>query len=92
MGSAYGHPVIEIADSGCSYPDAPHPKENNRVPDARRIAFFREELTELARAIPDGARIRAFQRGACSTISNGLMDMRSVMGLLTSTFATKRAL
>jgi beta-glucosidase len=56
----YDHPVIEITESGCGYLDAPYDKEKGRVPDARRIAFFREELAELARAIADGARVRSF--------------------------------
>jgi beta-glucosidase len=56
----YNHPIIEITESGCSYLDTPYDKENGRVPDARRIEFFRSELAELARAIEDGARIRAF--------------------------------
>ena len=30
------------------------------MPDARRAEFFREELAELARAIADGANVRAF--------------------------------
>jgi beta-glucosidase len=56
----YNHPIIEITESGCSYLDTPYDKENGRVPDARRIAFFRAELAELARAIADGARVRSF--------------------------------
>jgi beta-glucosidase len=56
----YNHPMIEITESGCSYLDGPYAKEGGRVPDVRRIAWFREELTELARAIRDGARVRAF--------------------------------
>lgn len=56
----YNHPIIEITESGCSYLDQPYAKEGGRVPDARRIAWFREELTELARAIRDGARVRCF--------------------------------
>ncbi len=56
----YNHPIIEITESGCSYLDSPYEKENGHVPDQRRIAFFREELAELARAIQDGARVRAF--------------------------------
>jgi beta-glucosidase len=56
----YNHPTIEITESGCSYLDAPYEKASGRVPDARRIAFFRAELAELARAIVDGARVRAF--------------------------------
>jgi beta-glucosidase len=56
----YNHPIIEITESGCSYLDTPWPHDNNQVPDARRIDFFRAELAELARAIADGARVRAF--------------------------------
>lgn len=56
----YNHPVIEITESGCSYLDGPYEKAGGRVPDARRVAFFRAELAELARAIADGARVRAF--------------------------------
>ncbi len=56
----YNDPIIEITESGCSYLDSPFVKENGRVPDQRRIDFFRHELTELARAIADGARVRAF--------------------------------
>jgi beta-glucosidase len=56
----YNHPIIEITESGCSYLDTPYDKEDGRVPDTRRINFFREELAELARAIADGANVRAF--------------------------------
>jgi beta-glucosidase len=64
----YNHPIIEITESGCSYLDAPYDKEDGRVPDTRRIEFFREELAELARAIADGARVRSFH--AWSLIDN----------------------
>jgi beta-glucosidase len=56
----YNHPIIEITESGCSYLDGPYEQEGGRVPDTRRIDFFRKELAELARAISDGARVRAF--------------------------------
>jgi beta-glucosidase len=56
----YHNPIIEITESGCGYLDAPFDGEGGRVPDARRIDFFREELAELARAIADGAKVRAF--------------------------------
>ena len=56
----YNHPIIEITESGCSYLDTPYDRERGHVPDSRRIAFFREELTELARAIAGGARVRSF--------------------------------
>ena len=56
----YGHPIIELTESGCGYLDAPYEKDAWRVPDTRRIEFFRAELAELQRAIADGARVRAF--------------------------------
>jgi beta-glucosidase len=64
----YDHPAIEITESGCGYLDAPYEKENGRVPDTRRIEWFRQELAELARAISDGARVRSFH--AWSLIDN----------------------
>lgn len=64
----YNFPVIEITESGCGYLDAPYEREGGRVPDGRRIDFFRSELAELARAIKDGARVRAFH--AWSALDN----------------------
>jgi beta-glucosidase len=54
----YNHPIIEITETGGSYLDAPG--ADGRVADARRIAFYREHLAELARAIADGAKVRAY--------------------------------
>ncbi|MGA8938612.1 MAG: family 1 glycosylhydrolase, partial [Acidobacteriaceae bacterium] len=54
----YDHPIIEITESGCGYLD--DLDAQGRIPDARRIEWFREVLAELARAISDGARVRAF--------------------------------
>jgi len=56
----YNNPVMEITESGCGYLDTPYDRDGGHVPDARRIDFFRAELAELARAIADGARVRAF--------------------------------
>ena len=56
----YNHPVIEITECGCCYMDTPYDKEGGRVPDERRTAFFKGILAELARAIADGAKVRAF--------------------------------
>ena len=56
----YNHPIIEITESGCCYSDTPYASEGGHVPDTRRIAFFREHLRELARAIQDGAKVRAY--------------------------------
>jgi beta-glucosidase len=53
----YGLP-IENTESGCSYGD--YPDANGRVADVRRIAFYREHLRELARAIQDGSDVRGY--------------------------------
>ena len=56
----YKDPIIEITESGCGYLDGPLAKENGRIPDVRRIEWYRQVLAELARAISDGARVRAY--------------------------------
>jgi beta-glucosidase len=56
----YDHPIIELTECGCCYMDTPYDKAGGRVPDERRTAFFKGILTELARAIADGAKVRAF--------------------------------
>jgi beta-glucosidase len=62
----YNHPIIEISENGCCYLDSPD--DSGRVPDARRIHFHQQHLAELARAIADGARVRAYH--AWSLIDN----------------------
>ncbi|HSZ62830.1 MAG TPA: family 1 glycosylhydrolase [Terriglobales bacterium] len=62
----YNYPVIEISENGCCYLDSPD--ETGCVPDTRRIAFHRQILAELARAIADGARVRAYH--AWSLVDN----------------------
>jgi Glycosyl hydrolase family 1 len=49
-----------------SYLDTPD--ESSRVPDNRRTAFHSEHLAELARAIADGANVRAYH--AWSLVDN----------------------
>ena len=56
----YDFPPIEITESGCSYLDAPYPDAAGHIPDTRRIAFFRSYLSELRRAIGDGAKVRSY--------------------------------
>lgn len=56
----YDHPIIELTECGCCYMDTPYEKEGGRVPDERRTTFFKGILAELARAIADGAKVRAF--------------------------------
>ncbi len=54
----YNHPTIEITENGASYVDAPN--AHGAIPDARRIAYYRDHLVELHRAIQDGARVRGY--------------------------------
>jgi len=56
----YNNPIIEITESGCGYLDEPDGELGGRVPDVRRIQWFKETLAELARAMADGAKVRAF--------------------------------
>lgn len=56
----YNFPIIEITESGCSYLDSPYAKMAGHVPDERRIHFFRSYLTELAKAIQEGAKVRSY--------------------------------
>ncbi|MFZ0962965.1 MAG: GH1 family beta-glucosidase [Terriglobia bacterium] len=54
----YNHPIIEITETGGVFMDAPD--ATGRVADLRRIEFYRQHLAELARAMADGARVRAY--------------------------------
>jgi beta-glucosidase len=62
----YNKPIIEITENGCCYLDSPD--DAGRVPDQRRIRFHQQHLAELARAIRDGARVRAYH--AWSVLDN----------------------
>lgn len=54
----YKHPQIEITESGCAYNDGPG--ADGVIRDTRRIAYHREYLQALARAIADGADVRGY--------------------------------
>jgi len=54
----YKKPILEITENGCSYGDTPD--ERGRVPDQRRIDFYRGYLGAVGRAIRDGADIRGY--------------------------------
>ena len=49
---------IEITESGCSYGDLPDAE--GKVPDERRTVYLKAHLAELARAIQEGADVRAY--------------------------------
>ncbi len=51
----YGHPIIEITETGTPYPDTMEQME-----DGARIAWYRQHLAAMARAMKEGARVRAY--------------------------------
>ncbi len=53
----YGLP-IEITENGAAYDDSPD--ATGRIPDHQRVAYYRDHLRELARAIHDGAKVRGY--------------------------------
>jgi beta-glucosidase len=54
----YDRPILEITENGCGYNDVPG--ADGKTNDAHRIAYHREYLSELARAIGDGADVRGY--------------------------------
>jgi len=54
----YKRPIIEITENGCAYGDAPN--KGGVDSDQRRIDFYRGYLTELHKAIHDGANVRGY--------------------------------
>lgn len=56
----YADLPIEITENGCAYGDTPNPDAPTGVNDVRRIHYYREHLLALARAIQDGAKVKAY--------------------------------
>ncbi len=82
----YDHPIIEITETGGVFKDAPG--ADGRIHDQRRIEFYRQHLAELARAMKDGARVRAYH--AWSLLDNFEWEsgLSSRFGLTYVDFAT----
>jgi beta-glucosidase len=54
----FDRPVIEVTENGCSYGDGPG--EDGVIRDTRRVEYHRGFLSEVARAIQDGADVRGY--------------------------------
>jgi len=54
----YGHPIIEITETGTPYPDTVPPVD--QLHDTARVHWYQQHLAALARAINDGAKVRAY--------------------------------
>jgi beta-glucosidase len=84
----YDHPIIEITETGGSYKEVPD--ADGRVKDLRRIAFYREHLAELSRAIADGARVRAYHAWTLEDNFEWHHGYSNRMGLTYVDFATQK--
>jgi beta-glucosidase len=58
MSQDYDHPIIEITETGTPYPDSVPLSE--QIHDKARIDWYRQNLTAMARAIKDGAKVRGY--------------------------------
>ena len=54
----YDSPILEITETGGDFSDGRG--ADGRIRDVRRIDFYRQHLAEMARAMNDGARVRAY--------------------------------
>jgi beta-glucosidase len=84
----YNHPAIEITETGCVYRDAPD--SNGRIADERRIAFYRAHLTQLARAMAAGAKVRAYHAWTLLDNFEWRDGLANRMGLTYVDFATQK--
>jgi beta-glucosidase len=84
----YDHPIIEITETGGIFKDAPG--ADGCIHDQRRIEFYRQHLAEVARAMRDGARVRAYH--AWTLLDNFEWDdgLSARMGLTYVDFATQK--
>jgi beta-glucosidase len=84
----YNHPIIEITETGGSFMETPD--SNGRVADPRRIEFYRQHLAELARAMADGARVRAYHAWTLLDNFEWAEGYTRRMGLTYVDFATQK--
>ncbi len=84
----YDHPIIEITETGGVYFDAPG--ADGLIHDQRRIDFYRQHLAEMARAMSDGARVRAYHAWSLLDNFEWKDGFAHRMGLTYVDFATQK--
>ncbi|MGO9864005.1 MAG: GH1 family beta-glucosidase [Terriglobales bacterium] len=84
----YNRPAIEITENGCAYNDAPGP--DGKINDARRIAYYRQHLSELARAIGDGSDVRGYHAWSLMDNFEWVEGLRQRFGLVYVDFKTQK--
>jgi beta-glucosidase len=84
----YDRPVLEITENGCAYNDGPG--ADGKINDARRIAYYRQNLSELARAMSDGADVRGFHAWSLMDNFEWAEGFRQRFGLAYVDFKTQK--
>jgi beta-glucosidase len=84
----YDRPTLEITENGCAYNDAPGP--DGTIHDDRRIAYHQQYLTELARAIRDGADVRGYHAWSLMDNFEWAEGFRQRFGLAYVDFSTQK--
>src|ERR1700722_970023 len=84
----YDRPAIEITENGCAYSD--EPRSDGVIADRRRIEFHRAYLTELGRAIRDGADVRGYYAWSLLVNFEWAEGYSQRFGLVHVDFATQR--
>jgi beta-glucosidase len=84
----YNRPVIEVTESGCSFNDGPD--GNGEIRDLRRIAYHREYLAAVSRAIADGADVRGYHAWSLLDNFEWAEGYSQRFGLTYVDFKTKR--
>jgi beta-glucosidase len=84
----YHRPVLEVTENGCAYNDAP--EANGSVNDVRRIEYHQQYLSELARAIRDGADVRGYHAWSLMDNFEWAEGLSQRFGLVYVDFATQK--
>ncbi len=84
----YDRPIIEITETGGSFME--QPDASGRIADQRRIEFYRQHLAELARAMRDGARVRAYHAWSLLDNFEWQSGYTQRFGLVHVDFATQK--
>jgi beta-glucosidase len=82
----YNHPILEISETGGVFKDGPG--ADGRIHDQRRIEFYRQHMAEMARAMKDGARVRAYHAWTLLDNFEWENGLSGRMGLTYVDFAT----
>jgi len=81
----YGHPILEITETGLPYPDS----VVDQMHDTERLNWYRQHLGALARALKDGAKVRAYHAWTLMDNLEWQWGFTRRMGLAYTDFATQ---